>query len=144
VSRLQKYVNGFAHCLMLCNGNEQSPAYPRLLVLLAETRALKLTFCMLRPVRPVQHMCCTLRILACKECLTVRVMQPCSCSAEQSSARTSALNCSVMLTLFPADLSHRSPRNTHEARAAQRQQSTAAFNECSHIALRRHMCCRTC
>jgi hypothetical protein len=45
----KQYVNGFAHCLMLCNGNEQSPAYPRLLMLLAETRALKLTFCMLRP-----------------------------------------------------------------------------------------------
>ena len=53
VPRVQKYVNGFAHCLMLCNGNEQSPAYPRLLMLLAETRALKLTFCMLRPVRLV-------------------------------------------------------------------------------------------
>lgn len=48
---LQEYVNGFAHCLMLCNGDEASPAYPRLLQLLAETRALKLTFCMLRPVR---------------------------------------------------------------------------------------------
>lgn len=59
MSRLQKYVNGFAHCLMLCNGNEQSPAYPRLLMLLAETRALKLTFCMLRPVRPLQHDACT-------------------------------------------------------------------------------------
>jgi hypothetical protein len=70
VSRLQKYVNGFAHCLMLCNGNEQSPAYPRLLMLLAETRALKLTFCMLRPVRPLQHDSCTASALRCKECQT--------------------------------------------------------------------------
>lgn len=50
-SSLQDYVNAFAVCLMRCNGNDKSPAYGRLLQLLAETRALKLTFCMLRPVR---------------------------------------------------------------------------------------------
>jgi hypothetical protein len=43
------YVNAFAVCLMRCNGDDKSPAYGRLLQLLAETRALKLTFCMLRP-----------------------------------------------------------------------------------------------
>eukprot|EP00208_Stichococcus_sp_RCC1054_P002814 CAMPEP_0206138138 /NCGR_PEP_ID=MMETSP1473-20131121/3103_1 /ASSEMBLY_ACC=CAM_ASM_001109 /TAXON_ID=1461547 /ORGANISM="Stichococcus sp, Strain RCC1054" /LENGTH=603 /DNA_ID=CAMNT_0053531477 /DNA_START=134 /DNA_END=1945 /DNA_ORIENTATION=- len=43
------YVNGFAVCMLHARGDVNSPAYQRLLVLLAENRALKSTFCIMRP-----------------------------------------------------------------------------------------------
>lgn len=64
---VQDYVNAFAVCLMRCNGDDKSPAYGRLLQLLAETRALKLTFCMLRPVSvsPVASLHIHLMLASC-------------------------------------------------------------------------------
>lgn len=86
---------------MLCHGDERSPAYPRLLQLLAETRALKLTFCMLRPVRlhpsPQKQSYCHRRLLQLLARARPRLLQ---LLGEMQALKLTFCACNVYAMLF--------------------------------------------